>query len=383
MYKVAFLISYIPSPRILKRIKAIEANYLLTIIYWDRNLPNKEDFDINSKNKVIRISISAPMGRPLLRFIPFLKFFNKSFRYLKEIRPDVIHVENIDMLTVATWYKNRVDRNVKIIYEIADLPAIIFQRESKIVTKKILADTFVKFETTLLKSVDQLILTSPYFWEYYYKRYLPCEKYLFIPNAPSRLVFEKYHKKTISDTFTVGYFGAVRYVEQLKLLIDAVKQINENIEIVIAGNGIGYETIRKYTAKMDFVRMYGPYNFEREIAELYSKVDCVYCVYDTQVRNVQVALPNKLYEAIVCELPIIVSKNTVLGDFVQKENVGVVVKDNDINELKGVIKMLKDDCTYVKDVAEKCREIKDMYYNDEHEQKLIDVYDQILLNKVR
>ena len=44
--KVAILISHIPNPRILK-IKALENDFKITLIYWDRGQLIKESFEIN------------------------------------------------------------------------------------------------------------------------------------------------------------------------------------------------------------------------------------------------------------------------------------------------------------------------------------------------
>ena len=46
--------------------------------------------------------------------------------------------------------------------------------------------------------------------------------------------------------FTIGFIGSVRYVEQLKMLIDAVEESGSNIHILIAGDGPGYDEIERY-----------------------------------------------------------------------------------------------------------------------------------------
>ena len=100
------------------------------------------------------------------------------------------------------------------------------------------------------------------------------------------------------------------------------------------------------------------YDYEKEIALLYGKVDCVYSVYDADNPNVKIALPNKLYESIICELPIIVAKDTYLSELVQKWNVGVSVSHTDTIELIEVLKKYKNDKKYYGKYVEGCQNIK-------------------------
>ena len=89
-------------------------------------------------------------------------------------------------------------------------------------------------------------------------------------------------------------------------------------------------------------------------------IDCVYSVYDTSLKNVQLALPNKLYEAIKCNLPIIVAKNTKLSDIVKEWGVGMEVSDNDENELLQAIIRLKNDKEYYNTIINNCNKMNDI-----------------------
>lgn len=73
------------------------------------------------------------------------------------------------------------------------------------------------------------------------------------------------------------------------------------------------------------------------------------------MNNVKVALPNKLYESILCELPIIVAKGTYLSELVEKMGVGVSVSHKDKNELKNVLTKLANDKSYYQSMVESCK----------------------------
>lgn len=376
MKKVVLLMPHIPNPRMLKRVKALENDFKISLIYWDRLLENSESFKISSQHRLFKIAIKAPQGKPLSRVIPLVMFLGKSLSVLKTEKPNIIHVAELDMLFIANIYRLLYDSNVRIIYEIADLYKFTFNVDSKGI-RKISGRILNKIEKKLCKNISKIILTSPYFWNVYYSKFVEQEKYLFIPNTPSKELFLNY-KKEENRIFTIGFIGLIRYVEQLKLLISAVEGLNEDIRILIAGNGPGYKQIIEYSRNKDFVKIYGPYNYEKEIIQLYSKIDCVYSVYDTKLNNVRVALPNKLYEAIVCELPIIVADNTVLGEFVKENNIGLITKDNDLQSLKECILKLKNDTDLINQFKLNCLNIKEKCYDESNRVKLLKHYKSLL-----
>src|SRR5699024_11797072 len=87
-----------------------------------------------------------------------LIFFNfKSLKKMKKFKPKNLNVGNFDMFLIAYIYKQFINRNVNVIYEVGDLPEIIFK-------KNIISKIYIKAEKRLLNKVNFLILTSPYFW---------------------------------------------------------------------------------------------------------------------------------------------------------------------------------------------------------------------------
>jgi succinoglycan biosynthesis protein ExoL len=371
MKKVVFLLSHIPNPRILKRVKVLENDFKISLIYWDRNQTVKETFEISQKHKVEQISISAPQGKPLKRIIPWLKFFYKSIKILRLEAPSVVHVNNLDMLLIAIFYKSILSKNTKIVYEVADLPKYTFVKEPKTL-KSIVSLIMQGIEKRITTKIEKIILTSPYFWDEYYSKFLDEKKYIFMPNAPLMSIFSKYRKKT-HDRFTIGFIGSVRFVDQLKMLIDAVEELENNINILIAGSGPGYTEIRDYSRNKEFVEIYGPYNYEKEIVNLYEKVDCVYSLYDTRLNNIKIALPNRLYESIVCGIPIIGAKNTVLGKFIEDNQIGFAIDENK-KELKEILSKLSSSKELKKVITSNCDGIKSNYYFEKNGEKLLAEY---------
>ncbi|WP_353894434.1 glycosyltransferase [Proteinivorax hydrogeniformans] len=375
MKKVIFLISHIPNPRILKRIKAIESDFGIYLVYWDRGQELKEDFEIDSRHEVVKIQIDAPFGNPVKRLFPLMRFVLTALHQLKTIKPDTIHAGNLDMLLISIIYKKIYNNKVQVVYEVGDLPKYAFIK-SGYSPKKLVPKTLQVIERVLTKDISKLIVTSPYFWNEYFSSFVDHNKYLFIPNAPFKSLFASY-KSRENKVFTIGFVGSVRYVEQLKMLIDAAEELGGKVKVLIAGSGTGYEHVLNYTAEKSFVECYGPYNYEKEIVQLYEKVDCSYSVYDTKLENVTLALPNRLYESIVCHVPIIGAKGTALGEFINKNKIGVTVDSTDKEELNLAIMKLVCDEDLVREYKENCIKIKEDFYYENSSKKLLSEYKRI------
>lgn len=371
--KVVILISHIPNPRILRRAKSLQNHFEIVLIYWDRGQAIKESFEIGPKIKVLRLFKKAPIGKPIARILPLSKFMVCAIKALKDEEPNIIHAGNLDMLFIASIYKSFFDKKIRIVYEVADLPRYAFVKKVNSL-KTLAARLLQRVERKLTSSISKLILTSPYFWEEYFSEFVDRDKYLFIPNAPYRSLFSEYKKRQHRD-FTIGFIGSVRYFNQLKMLIDAVEELDKkNIKIFIAGSGPGYKDILEYSKGKNYVEVYGPYNYEKEIVDLYERVDCVYSVYDTSFNNVKIALPNRLYEAIICEIPIIAARGTFLGEFIEKNQIGVTVDDKDKEELKKVIASMINSKELLIFYQENCNKIKSNYYYEENSEKLLNEY---------
>lgn len=347
---LVFLLSHIPNPRMNKRIGVVKEITDTTLICWDKQsnqLFNLYHDDI--KNIVIKMAASTT--EPLKRIRQTMNFGIKAYKEILKIKPKCIYAGNFDMLLIAYIYS--ILHNSNLVYEVADLNRLIVDKQeslSKVLIQKII--TFI--EKIMCRRVSLLILTSNEYYNYYYKNIFPKQKLLVIPNVPDIAVFKDYKKKA-NGKFTVGFVGGIRYINQIKMMIDVAELIG--IQVLIAGAGFSNEDdiiLREYCRNKNFIDLIGNYDYSKQIGELYGKCDCIYSVYDADLKNVQLAIPNRLYEAIYCELPIIVAKQTYLAELVESMRVGVSVKHNETKDLLNELNRLSTDKEYYNGFVKNC-----------------------------
>ncbi|WP_407879621.1 glycosyltransferase [Owariibacterium komagatae] len=346
---IIFVISHLPDSRYKKRFEVLKPGNDVSAIYWNKR-GNKEqpivDIDIPSTG----INIEANQTSPFKRIPQWFFYAKAALAELKKQAPDFIYVGNFDMLAIAWQYK-KSHPSVRVIYEIADLHRYIADVPRN-PARKIFRRMLIAAESNLMKIVDLLVITSREFYKSYYYQYITEEKVVFLPNMPRKEDFADYSKKQ-DGPFTVGFIGSIRYKEQLKMLIRAAKRAD--VKVIFAGAATDSEIEDLCKENADYCKFLGPFNYTRRIAQLYGMLDCVYSVYDADMANVRIALPNKLYEAILCELPIIVAKNTYLAKLTEQWGVGIAVSHKQEDELVDALLELKNNKARYDEICQNCR----------------------------
>ena len=351
---IVILIGFIPIPRIYKRIEVEKSIGNLHLICWDRGnnmlLPPTGD---GYETHIIGINAESD---PIRRIIPYHRFSKKAKKLLETIKPRIIHVQGLDMLKIAVSYKKRASNKVSIIYEVADLHRLIIDQQKNLFKRCI--RNYLRDEDKRLEPYYELLLiTSERFREAYFNSFVSDEKILYMPNIPHLTAFEKFNKKKDSSRFVVGYIGSIRYKEQIKNLIEASKRCR--INLLIAGYEEGDDEIEQLCKNEPHIEWIGRFDFEEQAAYLYGKCDVIYSVYNADLNNVRVALPNKLYESVYCEMPLIVAKNTYLAQIVKEWGVGLSVSHTDVVELCDVINKLCNDKELYNQIVNNCKNKKD------------------------
>ncbi len=366
--KYTFLVNFTPPPRLIKRMDLVKDDFNVFVVYWDKGGEDKYDFKRDFVTKEM-IDIEADKSNPMKRLIPTYKFFKKAYESLKKIKPDVIHVQSYDALEVAYKYKKNVDLNTKIIYEVPDIHRYLTDDKKKF-PENFVSSILKRRENRMIDYVDLMVMTSMKFWEHFEGKFNK-DNLVFMPNIPNLKLFKDYHmlrEKNSDRKFTVGYIGGIRYINELKKLVEAMEGMDMNLLMAGFEDGNYFENLSK---TKDFIDYHGKFYYDDEIANFYSQCDCIFSVYDASMKNVRIALPNKLYESVHAELPIIVAKDTYLSELVEEWKVGVSVDHNSKEEMRSAIIRLRDDKEFYNYLQENCRKMQDELNPDKNNQNLL------------
>ena len=348
--KDIFIIGFTPNPRLIKRMKNESTIFDVKAIYWNRG---SEMIDNNGLSGIpfTEIIIKAK-NNPLKRIIPYLKFRKKAYAYIKKESPDFIHVQGLDMLSIAIKYQKK--HKVKIIYETADLHRFIIDEQRNPIYK-LLQKILISKEKQYCNKIDLLILTSKMYYSTYYYKIVPRDKYIYMPNIPNLECFYKFERKEYNPfDIYIGFVGIIRYKKQIRLLLEAAKATR--VKLVFAGYETNGNDIEVFCRDNGHIWL-GAFDYEQDISKIYSMCDAIFSVYDADMNNCRVALPNKLYESIYCEIPIIVAKKTYLADVVNELGIGIAVSHHELNDFIYAIESLRNPSEYYK-MVDNCKKNK-------------------------
>lgn len=352
---VTFLLSHIPNPRMYKRIEALSKNYNVSIICLRRL--NQDIFSLRNDLNVPHFvcEMTVPSFR---NYWGRIKSSNKYAKFalnaLKNIKPALIYTAGLDSLTIANKYGK-----AKIIYEVADLRESFIETVEKQFKDKVIDKMIAWKERKSFKKVALLVVTSMKFYDMHYSKFYSRDRVLELPNMPTVAPFKEYKPKNHAANFSVGFIGGFRYPEQMKNLVKAAEKVN--VKVIFAGgtSDVMLMDVVNELSKSKNVEFLGKYDYAKDIARLYGKVDVVYSVYDADNPNVRIALPNKLYESVYCALPILVAENTYLSELVKEWGVGISIPHKDVGALSDALMTLRDNKELYSSILERCNELKE------------------------
>ena len=137
--------------------------------------------------------------------------------------------------------------------------------------------------------------------------------------------------------FRFIYTGNIRRDRGIETILKAIENL-DHVELVLAGRIIHKEIGDKVLNSPNVT--YGGLLLPNEALVLEQNNDAIITLYDLKFKQNYFAMPNKLFEAMMCQLPIITN---IAPEIVAHEvSCGLIVDYNDINHINNAIVTLRD-----------------------------------------
>ena len=355
------------TPRALKNAQALAAEgNEVTVLAWDREAKNPE-LESRDGYEARRFRFKAPSGTKVLLYLPIWWCF--EFIFLMRSHWDVVHAMDFDTVpptVIAAKLKRK-----PVIYEIADV------YEDMIPLPILLRTVCVFIDKLFMRSASAIIISD----EARVKELggIPNDNVIVIYNAPPDLSKMPDAPAQASDKFTIFYSGTLhgeRHSNLDKVFL-AIQDI-DGIGLSIVGYGNQVREIEQWVSEApDRVQFAGKVSYT-EALERTMAADLIVSLYDPVVLNTRYASANKLFEAMMCSKPILMSKDTAMADIVEKENCGLVVDSNSIEEIKKAIIRLKKNPELCQQLGANGRRAYEQQYNWETmKQRLLNLYQEL------
>ncbi|MEK6222380.1 MAG: glycosyltransferase family 4 protein, partial [Chloroflexota bacterium] len=279
----------------------------------------------------------------------------------------VFHACDFDTVLPALFFK-LIYRN-KLVYDIFDFYADHLRR-----TPRIIKALIRWLDLGTIRMADAVILVDEA-REAQIARGNP-KRLEFIYNSPEE---QRIPENTVrqNDKFRIVYVGLLQKERGLFQLLDLIARHPE-WELDLAGFGGDEEIIKSRSYGQDNINFYGRIPYPEALA-LGTQSDLFYALYDPHIPNHRYASPNKIFEAMMLEKPVLVAAGTNADRIVQECESGVVVDYFDNADIEAKIEFLANNPTVRAQLGANGRRAYENKYGWKNmKAKLLNLYNNIL-----
>ena len=348
----------------------IDNGYDVTVLGWDRDNRVNGEIIINGlKVEGKFFKFRACYGESKRTIIGlFLLQFWLLFKLIKDNRKySLLHACDFDCGFISNLVT--ILFNKKLVYDIYD-----YYTDSRPMPKKV--EKIVSgLENGIINNADLTIICGE--WRKDQIKNANPKKLMVIHNTPDI----KYIKndsiiKSKSKKIKLCYVGILQDSRLIMEVLDEIKG-NSKYELHIGGFG-KYETdIKNVSSKYDNIYYYGSLKYE-DVLTLERDSDILFATYDPSIKNHKYSAPNKVYEAMALCKPIIVCKNTGIDTMVVKNNLGISVKYDGKDFIKGLDQLCSEK-GLIKKMGKNANKLYlEKYSWDIMEDSLIKNYEEVL-----
>lgn len=329
--KIVFLLESISQPRCIKRINSfISKGFDVDIYGIDRNKYNENAYIAGKKINIIDKQMD---GKNHLN-----KFINNNRTVKRIVNKYSKNSTLFYSFGFALTLSLKLNGCKNYIYEISD---ILYGYE-----KYDLLRPFLKrIDKFLINDSKLTVMTSEGFVSFFFKNKIP-DNIIIQPNKLSVFFQDvqrpQFNFKLNSDKLRFAYVGAFRYPNTVFRFANIIGEFYSQHEFHFYGESTFTNQVLSISEKYENVKHFGSFKNPDDLISIYNNLDVVVACYDIQSLNERIAEPNKLYEALFFNKPIIVSDNTFLSKKVEKLNCGYVIDASKDNNIKSFINSIKE-----------------------------------------
>lgn len=275
-------------------------------------------------NHASRAGVSTPnsvrrdVKRALRRFVVTLDWYRRGIRYVRRVRPTLVHCNDYNTMWIGVAAKLG---GARLVYDSHELWADRNLRPEP-------RPWLLLCEALFVRVADSVVTTSPSYARVIARRYrVPLPEV--VRNIPA---FEAPTERRRAADPVVLYFGAVTRNRGLEGAIEALAHLPGVRLRVVGPEAWGFRAELEELARMsrveDRVELLGPVRPDRS-PEVLASADVGLALIQPTCLSYRLTLPNKLFEYTRAELPIVATRLPEIERFVHEHGVGELVAPGD------------------------------------------------------
>jgi glycosyltransferase involved in cell wall biosynthesis len=350
-----------------------------------KNRPEKEIF---GKAVIHRKPMSAFIYKSSVGCLKFPFYFNFWRKFIFGLfaseKFDAIHIHDLPLSIIGAEVKHKF--NVRLVIDLHEnWPALIkTAAHTQTFLGRLLSSNrkWVNYEKKVLPEADMVVTIIEEAWERIINLGIDPGKVCMVSNTINYDNLSINPKKRKDDSFVIFYGGAINRHRGLQLVLEALKICAANncdVNLWIVGDGSFKNSLEELSRSLNIennVRFFGhkPFN---EMLELLAEADAA-IIPHIRTDNNDASSPNKLYQYMYLNKPIISSDCTSLKRIISETRTGFIYMNNSSEDLASLIETLKDNRSLLHEIEGNGRKAVIENYNwNIDKQRLITAYSQL------
>lgn len=289
----------------------------------------------------------------------YFKFFSILKYNLLKKKYDIVFAEDLYTLPICIIVGKL--KGAKVIYDCRELFGFLAGLKDKPFTQKmwrIIEKFFINKANLVLVTgkMDDEFLKS----EYNLKNTFVLRNLPLFKNSDSPIDF--YNQFGIEkDKKILIYQGVVVHGRGLKIIFEVLKKSDDFVLIVLGdGEHLKYYQDLSKSLSIDKKVFFAGKISQEKLINYTSSAFVGLSLIENLSLSYYYALPNKLFEYVMAEVPVIVTNLPQMKEIVDEFKVGFVVEENDFESIIQIIERLNQDNLYYNQLKENCRKASEI-----------------------
>ena len=345
------------------------------------HLLNSEIEKKSLKSKILMYYRRNPLRRFLLMAIKDLRFCIYTYKHIHKKDYRFVHAHDLETLLLG--YTVAKIKKIPIVYDSHEL----WQGSNFLLQRNVFSRNVILWtEKRLIRRVNAVIATNESRAGVIQKTYRVAPPTI-VRNVPKLSIPPRSNtlREKLSldkNNIIVLYQGLISKNRGIYYLVDSLKYVQKKVHIVFLGSGDAVDELKLYVIDRGLkARVHFCNSVPVETLPLYTaSADIIMATYLNSCANHYYSSPNKIFEGIMAQVPLVMSNFPEMMKVAERGDVGEVVNPEDPIEIGRAINALTSDQKRIEKIKKNCLDLAEKYYNwGIEEKKLIELYNNLTI----
>ncbi len=296
----------------------------------------------------------------------YAEFNIRLFFFLLFREKDVLLSNDID--TLLPNYLISKFQSKKLVFDSHEL----FSEIPELVNRRFVKHVWLSLEEKIIPKIRNAYTVCESIAKHYKEKHNT--EFKVIRNVPKSTIIEKGNLKISTERKIIIYQGAINVGRGLELMIDTMMYLQEYLLVIVGDGDVKEELFQRMLKNRvkGSVYFYGKVSPE-ELKTITPNAVLGFSMEEDLGLNYRYALPNKIFDYIQAEIPVLCSDLPEMKKIIQEYKVGEVVKERTPEKIALQIKEILK-----KDFSKELKAAKQKLIWEQEEQKLLQLFNHLV-----